>query len=119
MSPPRPALSAADAPAEHVQVLQRAWRVLEVVGTLAVLLLAIATAMGWRIQSPADVSKSTDDSITTLQSRTTALEVSVAAIRSDFQTVIRLQCIGMTRREAALAGACLNYPTRDELARPR
>lgn len=97
--------------------LRRVWRLAEIVGTVGALALAALLAMGWKIQKPGDVISNVETSIAGIAIRTSALERNYSALQTDQQTMLRMLCLGMTRREAQFAGVCKEYPTRDELAR--
>jgi hypothetical protein len=69
-----------------------------------------AYAMGFRLEKPGA-------RLANVEGRVVALEKGYTEINTGLQTVIRLQCLAMTRHDADLAGACKEYPTRDEPTR--
>lgn len=79
-------------------------------GQLAGIAVVVAVALGFRIDKPGE-------RVTSLEKRVAALEESQLKTGQNVETLLRLQCLSMTRRDAQLAGACVQYPTRDESTR--
>lgn len=85
-------------------------RMTERLGALSGLVMIALLTVGFRIERPGD--------------RVAKLEFAVDSLRKEnrrtseiTETMYRLQCLALSRREAQLAGACSSYPTRDESTR--
>jgi hypothetical protein len=98
---------------------RRAWRLLEILGTVGAILVSLLLASGWRIQQPSEVMANTAKAIDSIATRTTALERNYDTLASGMRTVIRMQCLSLTRREANLAGTCTDLPTKDDASNRR
>jgi hypothetical protein len=95
------------------------FRVVELIGTGISLMLAFLLASGWKIEKPSQQIAKSEIDITALAVRVTAIEQNYTNLRKDVQTLIRMQCLAFSRREADLAGTCEQYPTREESSRTR
>lgn len=93
---------------------RRAWRFLEVAGTIGALVISALLASGWRITKPSEVMGNVEAALDSLARRTATLEANYSALNAGQQTIMRLQCLATTRRDANLAGACRELPTRDD-----
>lgn len=102
---------------------QRIWGGLQSLAIALALLFALANLLGFRLNDAVpgsrfaaleridSVLKAADDSLR-MQDRTLGMEVQ--GVRSTLKTMERLQCVGTSRRDAQLAGACEGLPTKDE-----
>lgn len=93
---------------------RRAWRFLQVVGTLGALAISALLASGWRVQKPSELLGNVEIALDSLARRTATLEKNYTTLNAGQQTIMRLQCLATTRRDANLAGACDDLPTRDD-----
>jgi len=97
--------------------LARIGRGMEVIGTLCALAVSALLASGWEIHRPDEVIGTTKKDVAALAVRTAALEQNIAGISVQMETVIRMQCLSISRRDANMAGTCGKYATRDESLR--
>lgn len=93
---------------------RRAWRFLEITGTVGALILTALLASGWRITKPSEVMGNVEAALDSLARRTRTLETNYMTLNAGQETIMRLQCLTTTRRDANLAGACRDLPTRDD-----
>lgn len=89
---------------------RRLWRLVEVIGTLLAMGTAALVMLGWRFEKPGE-------RITVVEARVTTIESAIQLTASQLELLVRLQCLQMSRREANLAGACKQHPTREESTR--
>ncbi len=93
---------------------RRAWRLLEVAVTIGGILFSVLLASGWRVQQPSQVIGNVEATLGNQERRITALEANYDSLNAGQRTIMRLQCLATTRRDANLAGACRDLPTRDD-----
>jgi hypothetical protein len=93
---------------------RRLWRGLEVITTLGAIVISVLLASGWRVQKPSEVMVNVEASLDSLERRTATLEANYTTLNAGQLTIMRLQCLATTRRDANYAGACRDLPTRDE-----
>jgi hypothetical protein len=95
-------------------ILTKSWQGLEILSTIATGLVILAVALGWRISKPAERFDSIERGDVAIISRVTALENDHVALNSQLHMLLRLECLGTTRHDADLAGACAGLPTKDK-----
>lgn len=70
--------------------------------------------LGGRIGTPNDRLNAAERRQDAVDSTVRALGSRIAKVEAIAETSLRIQCLGMNRRDAQLSGVCREYPTRGE-----
>lgn len=101
------------------RMLERTWKVWEILAAVGLAVAATLTALGWTFQRPETRLLAIETKQVVQGSAITKLEYGQGRMESTLETIIRLQCLQMTRRDADVAGACANMKVRDDLDKRR
>lgn len=82
--------------------------------TAAMLFFGTLTAFGWVFQKPSARLTIIEVEQRVQADEIVALQKNILSLQLTQEIMIRLQCLTISRRDAQIAGACHNLPTKDD-----